>query len=198
MLMDEKFLEFWGNILINAARSKKQTDDFFRWMKSAGQGKEAPRAFPGTEELSELFRKFYGLDQVSERGEEYKQLYEKSLRDFQKSFKDSMGLMGIVPREEHLALVRKYEKLKERCAEQEETIRHLRMLLAARENGQADLSGQLQEVVRSQSELFQRMVSEFGQCFTRPGDAAGDESTPRGKGDTQNDETDDDGSQPAE
>jgi hypothetical protein len=198
MVMDEKFLEFWGNMLINAARGKKQTDEFFRWMKSAGPGKEAPRAFPGTEELADTFRKFYGLDQVSERGEEYKQLYEKSLRDFQKSFKDYMGLMGIVPREEHLALVRKYEKLKERCAEQEETIRHLRMLLAARENGQADLSGQLQEVVRSQSELFQRMVSEFGQCFTRPGDAAGDESTPRGKGDAHDDETDDDGSQPAE
>lgn len=181
--MDEKFLEFWGNILINAARSKKQTDDFFNWMKSGG-GAEAPKtSLPGTEEMAAAFRRFYGLDKVSEQGEDYNRMYRQSLEDFQKSFKEYLGLMGIVPREEHLALVRKYETLKERCAEQEETIRHLKMLLSGAKNGRNGLSEQFQDLVKNQSELFQQMMSDFGQCFTRSGDSAEDGTPEREKGD---------------
>jgi hypothetical protein len=202
MSMDEKLLEFWGNFLINAARGKKQTDDFFRWMRSAGGKVEEPhsvRPLPGMEEFAATFRKFYGLDDISERGEEYKQLYEKSLRDFQRSFQEYLSLLGVVPREEHLALVEKYESLKERSAEQAETIRHLKMLLASRESDRNDLPDQFQDLVRNQSELFQRMLSEIGQCFTRPGDdAAGDENTPRGKGENESHETDHDGPEPVD
>lgn len=201
MFMDEKFLEFWGNVLISAARGKKQTDDLFRWMKTVGQGAEeptSPRPFPGTEEFAAAYRKFYGLEDISERGEGYKKLYDKSFQDFQKSFQDYLGLLGVVPQEEHLALVKKYETLKERSAEQAETIRHLKMLLAARENGQNDLPNQFQDLIRNQTELFQRMVSEFGHGFTRPGDAAEDETTPRGKGDRKDDDETDDGSESAE
>jgi hypothetical protein len=188
MLMDEKFLEFWGNLLINAARSKKQTDDFFSWMKSGG-GAEAPKTtLPGTEEMAAAFRRFYGLDKVPEKGEDYNRLYRQSLEDFHKSFKDYLGLMGIVPREEHLALVKKYETLKERCAEQEETIRHLKMLLAANKNGRNGLSDQFQDLVKNQSELFQQMMSDFGQCFTRSGDPAEDETSARNKGERSNDQ----------
>ena len=184
--MDEKFLEFWGNILINAARSKKQTDDFFSWMKSGGGGAEAPKTLPGTEEMAAAFRRFYGLDKVPDRKEEQQRLYRQSLEDFHKSFKDYLGLMGVVPREEHLALVRKYETLKERCAEQEETIRHLKMLLTANKDGRNGLSDQFQDLVRNQSELFQQMMSDFGQCFTRSGAAAENETHAREKGDRPN------------
>jgi hypothetical protein len=31
--MDRQFLEFWGNFMLNAAKSQKQLEDLTAWMK---------------------------------------------------------------------------------------------------------------------------------------------------------------------
>ncbi|GBC63608.1 hypothetical protein DENIS_4606 [Desulfonema ishimotonii] len=164
--MDEKFLEFWGNLLINAAHSKQQMDQMFQWMQQGGAGmdKSSPpkSPFPGSGELFSTFQKLYGLDNYSERSEEYQKTLDQALKDFHESFKEYLSRMGIVSREEHLTLVGKYEKLKARCADQEETIRHLKMLLDARQGGQPDM---FQEMVRCQGEVFQNMMKDFSQYF---------------------------------
>lgn len=170
--MDEKFLEFWGNLMINAARGKKQTDEIFRWMKSGFpdfNDNVAKQAFPDFKEWSEMFQKLYGLDQLSSRSEDYQKMSDKALHDFKKSFKDYLDLMGIVSREDHLDLVEKYEKLKKKCAEQEETIKHLRMILDSRKISQTqkDVSSQFQDIVKTQGELFQNMLKDFSEYFSK-------------------------------
>lgn len=151
--MDENLLEFWGNFLLSTARKKKQVDDMTAWMQ---------KGFNSFDDLSGMFRKFYGLDQLSEHSTEYKKMTEKAMEDFQKSFKEYMGSLAFVPKKEHLSLVDKYEKLKEKCADQEETIKHLKMLMNARG------TDQLQEIIRDQGEVFQTMMKGFTQYFTAP------------------------------
>jgi hypothetical protein len=148
--MDENFLEFWGNFLLSAARKKKQVDDVTAWMQ---------KGFTGFEEMTAMFRKFYGLDQMSEQSADYKKMTEKAMQDFQQSFREYMGALDFVPRREHLNLVEKYENLKEKCSAQEETIRHLKMLLNAKG------IDQFQHLIKDQGELFQNMIKSFGQYF---------------------------------
>lgn len=160
--MDEKFLEFWGNFLISTAREKKRADDITSIMqKSIANFNEMFAA--GLGEMTPMFRKFYGLDNLSEHGEEYSTMTKKAVDDFQKSFKDYLAMMGVFPQKDYLTLVEKYEKLKEKCADQEETIKHLKMLLSMKGGDQSDAVNTLQSIAKDQSELFQKMMTDFSQ-----------------------------------
>ena len=152
--MDEKFLEFWGNVLISAAKGKKNADDISHWVQE-GLG--------GFSELTAMFQKFYGLDGLSERSDEYRTMAKKATREFQSSLKEYLAMMGMASKDDHLNLVAKYEKLKEKCADQEESIRHLRMLLNAKGMNDAHTMENFQGMVKDQGEFFQKMVTGFIQ-----------------------------------
>jgi hypothetical protein len=166
--MDTKFLEFWGNLLINAAQNQKQADSFFRWTST---GKPSFSEFasgkniPGFPEMTEMFQKLYGLDKLTSFGEERQKMTQQAFAEFQKSLKEYLTLMGIVSKDEHLALVEKYEELKSRCAEQEETIKHLKMLLNARGTAQTDMTKQFETMVTNQGKLFQNIIKDIGLFY---------------------------------
>ncbi len=154
--MDKNFLEFWGNLLLSASKSQRQMEDVNRWIKSN---------FSGFDELTALFRKAYGLDYFSEKAPDYINLWKKASEDFLNGFKDCMGMMGMVSKEEHLNLIKKYEALKEKAETQEETIRHLRMLLGEKDTEQEKISAQFQDMARKQTEQFQDLMKNFSQFY---------------------------------
>lgn len=157
--MDTHFLEFWGNFLINAAKGQKQLEDMSKWMQ---------QGFKGFDELTAMFTKFYGLEHMGKDSPDYMATWEKASEDFIKSFKEYLGLMGVVPKEEHLALVKKYEELKEKVASQEETIKHLRMLLGEKRAGtQGDVVKGFQEIIEKQSKEFQETMETFDRFFKK-------------------------------
>jgi hypothetical protein len=158
--MDSHFLEFWGNLLINAARGQKQLEDMTKWMT---------QGLRGFEDLTAMFRKSYGLDRVSEGTADYEKTWNKAVKDFQASFEDYLKLFGVIPLQEHLDLVRKYETLKEKVTEQEETIKHLRMLLDEKSGtlgnmvrGYEDL---YHELIRKQADHFKKLMTDLGRPF---------------------------------
>lgn len=164
--MDEKFLEFWGNFLINAAHAKKQTSDINSMMqKQFNMFNELmpQNLFSGFDELSDMFRKFYGLEQVSEHGTEYQQVTKKAKEDFHKSFTEYVSMMGMTSKAGHLSIVEKYEKLKKKCADYEETIKHLQMLLDSKSSDQGNVIRSLQSIVKDQGDMFQNMMRSFTQ-----------------------------------
>ena len=157
--MDRHFLEFWGNFLINAAKGQKQLEDISKWMQ---------QGFKGFDELNDLFRKFYGLDHLEKDTSGYMETWKRASENFQKSFRDYLSLMGVVPKEEHLALVKKYEELKEKIDAQEETIKNLRVLLEEKKGEtQGELVKGFQEIIEKQSEQFQEAMETFGRFFKK-------------------------------
>ena len=60
------------------------------------------------------------------------------------------------------------------------------MLLAEREEDTSEAAGQLHDIVRNQGELFQKMMTDFGQFFTS--EAAN--SKPKSKPKEEDDEDD--------
>ena len=103
--MDKHFLEFWGNSLLNAAKSQKQFEDMAAWVQ---------QGFKGFEEMTALFLKIYGLDNFTKGSPDYFMAWKKAEEEFRKSYQDYMNLLGFVEKHEHLELVRKYEELKEK------------------------------------------------------------------------------------
>ena len=149
IFMDKHFLEFWGNFLLNAARGQEQLEEMTKWIQ---------QGFTGFDLLSEMFRKCYGLD---EKSLDDSSAREKAQADFQKSFKDYLSLFGVVPKEQHLDLVKKYEELRQRVTGLEETNRHLRMLLEDKGFDQSKVITGLQELMVEQGEQFRKLMESF-------------------------------------
>jgi hypothetical protein len=160
--MDREFLEFWGNFMLNAAKSQKQLEDMKEWMKGG---------FSGFDEFTSLFQKIYGLNEVEKESPDYLKMWTGAQENFTKSFKDYLSLLGVVPRDEYLALVKKYEELKEKVASQEETIKHLRMLLSGvKPEEYQEITGTFEELAKKQGEQFQKLVDSFGQSLKKKDD----------------------------
>ena len=157
--MDKHFLEFWGNVLINAAKEQKRLEDLSKWMQ---------QGFNGFDDLTEMFRKFYGLDHMEKDTPAYLETMKKASENFLESFKDYLDLMGMVPKDKHLALVQKYEALKEKVADQEATIKNLQLLLEEkRAESQGELVLGFQDLIEKQTKQFQETIETFGSFFRK-------------------------------
>jgi cytochrome c556 len=158
--LDKQFLEFWGNFLINVAKGQKQLEDMAQWIKQGLQG---------FDELTAMFTRFYGLEPNEKNTPADPDTWESAAKAFRKSFKDYLCLMDAVPQEEHLVLVQKYEKLKAKAASQEETIKHLRMLLNGK-TAHGDINKGFQDIIEKQCEQFQKTMDVFGWSLTKDKD----------------------------
>jgi hypothetical protein len=159
MVMDKKFLEFWGNFLLNAAKGQEHLEDMTQWFS---------QGFKGFEQQMSLFRKCYGLDRESESSPNYMDMWSKATSDFQNSYKELMGLLGSVPREEYLTLAEKYEALKEKVASQDEAIRHLKMKSTAGDIDQGAVVKGFEVLLKNQADQFQKVMTSFGQPYKEP------------------------------
>lgn len=154
--MDRHFLEFWGHSLLNAAKGQKQLEDLAKWL---------PQGFFNFQDFTTLFQKAYGLDQVEQDSPDYLKTWKQAENKFLESFHEYLHLLGAVPREEYAALAERYEKLKEKVVQQEETIQHLKMLLEHKGMGYATATLEFQELIKRQGDQFQELLKGFGEVL---------------------------------
>lgn len=150
--MDKQFLEFWGNLLINTAKGQQQFEQLTQWMN---------QDFKGFEELTAMFKKFYGLEKIPKSAPEYLQVWQKSTEHFRESLKGYFSILGVVSLNEHLTLVKKYETLKKENADQAETIEHLRLLLGQKDLTHNVVAENFEGLLNRQNEQFQRLMESF-------------------------------------
>jgi geranylgeranyl pyrophosphate synthase len=154
--MDEKNLEILWRFFLNAAKGQKGLDDLMRMSR---------KGFKGFEEMASMFRKFYGLENLEKDAPEYMRAWEKASEEFQKSFREYLNIMGVIPKDDYLEIVRKYEDLKKKVADQEETIRHLQLLLGKKSIDQGETTKVFQDLMKKQSEQFMEMMDAVGGYF---------------------------------
>lgn len=157
--MDRNFYEFWGQMFLNLAKGQKQIEDFRKWF---GQG------LMGYESMNAMFRKAYGLDRIEEESPDYAEIWKKSVETFQKSFREGLSLMEVVPKGEYEKLVQKCSALEKTTAEQEETIRTLKRLLTEEASGApAAALEDLQGLLKNQQAQFQELVKNMTLLFEK-------------------------------
>lgn len=161
--MDKNFLEWWGNFLLSVARGQRQMDDMDRWLS---------QGFKGFPDLTAMMKRAYGVADDARKEPDAAAQWRKANEQFLESYGEFLDGMGVVPKADHLRLVKKYEALKEKAAEQEETIRHLRMLKEERAPGgeeqEAAVQG-FQEILQRQTEQFQELMGSLSRFY---GDSA--------------------------
>ena len=121
--MDANFLEFWGNLLISLTRGQKQIDDMIRWVR---------QSFPGADDLTNLFRKTYGLNQPAQAPTGQAELWKETRATFQQSYGEYLKLLDVVPRADYEKLEKENDSLKRKIVELEGVVGNLRALLAGK------------------------------------------------------------------
>jgi uncharacterized coiled-coil protein SlyX len=152
--MNRHFLEFWGKALLQAAKSQKQLEELATWFQ---------RGFLGFQDFTQLFKTVYGLDELKEDNPDYLTLWKKAEEEFRDSFKDYLNLLGVVPREEYAALARRCNELEEKLAEQEETLKYLRLLAEEKGMGLEATTLEFQKLIKKQGEQFQKFIKGMGK-----------------------------------
>ena len=150
--MDHRFLEFLGNFFLSAASGQKQIADIFSWMQ---------QGYRGYEELTSMFRKFYGLEKHPPSDAASKKKDQMAFRDFQQSINTYMRLWGVVSDAEHQQLLDKMRRLEEKCEAQEAMIRRLKLLLDAKMTDQNEFIQSMQDIMVDQNKIFQQMAQSF-------------------------------------
>jgi hypothetical protein len=152
-MMDPKFLEFWGEALLGAARGQRQLEDAADWMN---------RGVSVFGEMGVLFRRAYGLESRPERSTDSREQWEEASAAFRNSMKEYFSLLGVVPMKEYMELLSRYGELERKVGEQEERIRQLETLLAGESLGRHPLQGDLQDLMNRQAEQFAELMRNLG------------------------------------
>jgi len=147
--MDRQFLEFWGNYLLAAAKGQKQLEELNQWIR---------QGFSGFDDLTAMFKKFYGLERPPKENSDSAKAWENAADGFRNSFNAYLDLMGVVPRDKYQALEQDYAALQKKVADQEETIKVLRSLLADEGTYQGETTKVLQDLVNRQAEAFEKLM----------------------------------------
>ena len=152
--MDEKYLQFLSDFFAVAAQGKQTLKDISGWME---------KGFAGSEELTRMVKEFYGLEDTDQGAAGW----QKATADFKASFDEYLGMMGVVPQDTYLELVEKYERLKKTAADQEETIRHLEMLLKQKGKDQGDLTRDFARLMSDQADQFKAVMDTWTRLLKK-------------------------------
>ena len=150
--MDRQFLEFWGQYLLAAAKGQKQLEDLNQWIC---------QGFSGFEELTAMFKKFYGLEHPPQKNSDSAKAWENAAAGFRNSFNAYLDLMGVVPRDKYQALEQKLTALQKKVADQDETIKILRGLLTEEGSYQGETVKVFQDLVNKQTEAFESLMRKL-------------------------------------
>lgn len=177
-LIDSKFLEFWGNLMLNAAQGQKQLEAFQKWLDNSNKG--LPTLFsPGKKSKEEadflsMFAQFYGADNLSQGATFYWRIMQDAATAFQTSFEKYISFLGAVPRDKYAELLKKHKALEIKAAEMEKTIEQLRTQLDRQQREPEALTRGFNELVVKQGEQFQEIMRRFQELYQNNETASGD------------------------
>ena len=167
--MDRKFLEFWGNFLLNAAKGQEQAENFSRLVQDG---------FKTFEQQLSLFQKLYGLDKKPDPSSSYAEMWAKAASDFSQSYQEFIGLMGVVTRDDYDTLSREHEALKKKYTALEDQLRRSRSKTGTGERDPLEVVKGFEGLMKKQAEQFQALMASYGKLYEDSGSKATEARTP--------------------
>ena len=153
--MNRQFYEFWGAYFTNVARGQKQLEDLSAWMK---------KGFAGTDDISALFRRCYGLDAPAPGGALDASTWQKAISEFQQTFTQFAEQWGWVTQTEHQQIIDKCAALEKKITQQQATISQLRDLLHQEGRGHAELFELFKGTFEEQSNQFNALMKSISKA----------------------------------
>jgi hypothetical protein len=156
--MNKDFLEFWGNFLLQAAKGQRQLEEAMKW---------AQLGFESIEEQRDFWNSFGAVKKEIENKPGNVEIWEKSLEDYRKSYREFVKFFGMVPMEEYQALLKKNEALEKKLAEQKETLPKARSARKETLDVQREIEKGLQELIQKQGEQFKELTGSIAKYYGR-------------------------------
>ncbi len=153
--MNRPFLEFWGKVLLEAAKSQKRLEDMVEALQ---------RGFWSFPDYAKLFQAAYDLEKEAGDSADYFALWKQAEENFRESFREYFKLMGMVPKEDYDAVVRENEQLKEKVMDQEESLRQLHLLVDEKGMGLEAASLEFHKLIKKQGEQFQKLFMGLSEA----------------------------------
>ena len=179
--MDSKFLEYWGQLMINAAKGQKQLEAFQKLLVNSVNGlplsDSSDKKNKEDEDVMSLVAKVYGADKLSEGIPAYWQMMQNVAGTFQTSFQKYLRMIGAVPRDKYEILREKYEALEKKVAEMEKTIIRLQTQSDVKPDEPEGLTQGIKDLVLKQGEQFQEIMKSFQKLYQDNGSSPNDSSS---------------------
>jgi uncharacterized coiled-coil protein SlyX len=160
--MDPDFLEFWGNLFINAAKGQRNMAEVHQWIS---------QGLKGFDDLSKMVLAFYGFGGKTADSHSSGDAWVKVSKAFLDSYYEYIKLMGMVPETEYKELARKYEELEKKSAAQKETIEYLKGVLSKRLIDPSNTVESFRELMDKQSDELQRLMQGLNKAMGTVRDA---------------------------
>ncbi len=181
-MMDPRFLEFIGNLFINAARGQTQIDEMTKWFRGGVASADG---------LAEMFRQTYRLTPGNEgqRSAEADPL-PPGMTDFQAAYEGWLQMVGAVPLNDYRRLEEERDALRKENEEQARMIRYLSGVVTGEGDVQSTTMEALKELTENQTRQFGDLVRAFGEYL--------EDRTPASADTGQSDAGDGDDPEPSE
>ncbi len=152
----DRFFKFWEAIMQQKTGA----------MTMAAAMEELIRnGIKSSRQVLDLFEKSYGIKIGERNTKDWKAQMEKAMSDFNASLEELVSAMGVVPKSTYQALLSRHEKLKQKVAEQEETIRQLRRMLGEKGAGAPDGTQAFSEMIATQQKQFEQLMRSMAALY---------------------------------
>jgi hypothetical protein len=148
--MDKNLLEFWGNVFLTAAKGQKQLEEISKMTKNG---------LWGLPDMSDMMGLFQGMDVFTKASNEYLKIFTKTNEELQKSIKEMLALMDLVPRKDYLDLQEEYDAYKKSVEEKSKN--NMGKMLGEEMSLQTQGLRSFEELMRNQTKQFQDLMSNF-------------------------------------
>lgn len=159
--MDKKFLEFWGNLLLQAAKGQEQMENISKWLAQGSQGTQGTSA---VQSLTDQFKRVYNLDSTAATATTDQRVAMQQATDrFNKAYEEYLGLLSVVPKARFRELESKNELLQKEVARLQQELDRLR-------GAPEGAGGQADETITDFNALLQkqqRQLEDLTRQFKR-------------------------------
>lgn len=169
--MDSRFIKFWGHFLVRVAEGKEQFQYVAEWIE---------KGFKGSKTMNELLWRYYGLDR-DEGGGKHNEIdaWQTAMTQFQLSL-DTLCRnwvqhwgrnCGWIHQNKYEKLKKEHEALRQKVAEQKETIKTLRAILNddlnESEEDQVAVFQKMHRLYQMQNRQFQELIQNMSQIYEK-------------------------------
>jgi hypothetical protein len=157
--MNVNLLEFWGQTFLNAARSQQQLENMNKLM-----GENISNDNPV---VNSIFKAFGVPKPEKVTPEDLIGLTKKSTHAYKEFFKSSLDMFEVVSKEDHLAIVKENEELKDRIVQLEKVIDNYQKPSGKENPEQEEVVNNLTQIMKNQAQQFQELMKSVNQFYKK-------------------------------
>jgi len=162
--MDKQFLEFWGNVMLQAAKGQAQVENISKWL-AQGAG--------GVQNLTDQFKRAYNIDATETPSTDQHTAWQQATDRFNKAYEDYLALLSVVPQARYRELESKNEALQKEVTRLQQEIARLRGAPEGAGGPADETIADFHALLEKQQRDFEDLTRQFKRFWNEQADGQG-------------------------